>query len=103
MNIRTVRATANNLIEAMEIARRQNINVMVFELRKNDRENATKTAKRYNEEIDGLVKMLCTLYITCLDNYDKYSEELNERMRYVNNLRTSIWDAYDVIESEKTA
>lgn len=103
MNIRTVRATANNLIEAMEIARKQNINVMVFELRKNDRENATKTAKRYNEEIDGLVKMLCTLYITCLDNYDKYSEELNERMRYVNNLRTSIWDAYDVIEAEKTA
>lgn len=103
MNIRTVRATANNLIEAMEIARKQNINVMVFELRKNDRENATKTAKRYNEEIDGLVKMLCTLYITCLDNYDKYSEELNERMRYVNDLRTSIWDAYDVIESEKTA
>ena len=103
MNIRTVRATANNLIEAMEIARKQNINVMVFELRKNDCESATKTAKRYNEEIDGLVKMLCTLYITCLDNYDRYTEELNERMRYVNDLRTSIWDAEDVIEAEKTA
>ena len=103
MNIRTVRATANNMIEAMEIARKQNINVMVFELRKNDRESATKTAKRYNEEIDGLVKMLCTLYITCLDNYDRYTEELNERMRYVNDLRTSIWDAEDIIESERTA
>lgn len=103
MNIRTVRATANNLIEAMEIARKQNINVMVFELRKNDRESATKTAKRYNEEIDGLVKILCTLYITCLDNYDRYSKELEERMRYVNDLRTSIWDAYDVLEGERTA
>lgn len=103
MNIRTVRATANNLIEAMEIARKQNINVMVFELRKNDRESATKTAKRHNEEIDGLVKMLCTLYITCLDNYDRYSEELNKKMEYVNGLRTSIWDAYDIIEEEKTA
>ena len=103
MNIRTVRATANNMIEAMEIARRQNINVMVFELRKNDREGAIKTAKRYDEEIDGLVKMLCTLYITCLDNYDRYTEELNAKMDYVNNLRTSIWDAEDVIEAEKTA
>lgn len=103
MNIRTVRATANNMIEAMEIARKQNINVMVFELRKNDREGAIKTAKRYDEEIDGLVKMLCTLYITCLDNYDRYSKELNEKMEYVNHLRTSIWDAYDVIEAEKTA
>lgn len=102
MNIRTVRATTNNLIEAMEIARKQNINVMIFELRKNDRESATKTAKRYNEEIDGLVKMLCTLYITCLDNYDRYSDELNEKMDYVNNLRTSIWDAYDVLEAEQT-
>lgn len=100
MNIRTVRATANNLIEAMEIARKQNINVMVFELRKNDRESATKTAKRYNEEIDGLVKMLCTLYITCLDNYDRYSKELEERMTYVNNLRTSIWDAEDIINEQ---
>ena len=103
MNIRTVRTTTNNLIEAMEIARKQNINVMVFELRKNDRESAEKTAKRYNDEIDGLVKMLCTLYITCLDNYDRYSKELEEKMRYVNNLRTSIWDAYDVIEAEQTA
>ena len=103
MNIRTVRATTNNMIEAMKIARKQNINVMIFELRKNDRESATKTAKRYNEEIDGLVKMLCTLYITCLDNYDRYSEELNEKIDYVNNLRTSIWDAYDVIEAEQTA
>ena len=103
MNIRTVRATANNMIEAMEIARKQNINVMIFELRKSDRESATNTAKRYNEEIDGLVKMLCTLYITCLDNYDKYSKELEERMRYVNTLRTSVWDAYDMIESERTA
>ena len=103
MNIRTVRATANNLIEAMEIARKQNINVMIFELRKNDRESATKTAKRYNDEIDGLVKILCTLYITCLDNYDRYSKELEERMRYVNDLRTSIWDAYDAIEAEETA
>ena len=100
MNIRTVRATANNLIEAMEIARKQNINVMVFELRKNDRESATKTAKRYNEEIDGVVKMLCTLYITCLDNYDRYSKELEERMTYVNNLRTSIWDAEDIINEQ---
>ena len=103
MNIRTVRTTTNNLIEAMEIARKQNINVMVFELRKNDRESAEKTAKRYNDEIDGLVKMLCTLYITCLDNYDRYSKELEEKMRYVNNLRTSICDAYDVIEAEQTA
>ena len=103
MNIRTVRTTTNNLIEAMEIARKQNINVMVFELRKNDRESAEKTAKRYNDESDGLVKMLCTLYITCLDNYDRYSKELEEKMRYVNNLRTSIWDAYDVIEAEQTA
>lgn len=103
MNIRTVRATANNLIEAMEIARKQNINVMVFEIRKGERESATKTAKRYNEEIDGLVKILCTLYITCLDNYDRYNKELEERMAYVNTLRTSIWDAYDIIESERTA
>ena len=103
MNIRTVRATANNMIEAMEIARKQNINVMIFELKKNDREGATKTAKRYNEEIDGLVKMFCTLYITCLDNYDRYSKELDERMRYVNTLRTSIWDAEDIIEGERTA
>ena len=103
MNIRTVRATTNNMIEAMEIARKQTINVMIFEIKKNDRENATKTAKRYNEEIDGLVKILCTLYITCLDNYDRYSKELEERMAYVNTLRTSIWDAEDVIESERTA
>lgn len=100
MNIRTVRATANNLIEAMEIARKQTINVMVFELRKNDRESAIKTAKRYNEEIDGLVKMLCTLYITCLDNYDRYTNELNEKMDYANDLRTSIWDAEDIINAQ---
>lgn len=103
MNIRTVRATVNNLIEAMEIARKQNINVMVYELRNNNRESATKTAKRYNEELDGLTKMLCTLYITCLDNYERYSKELEEKMRYVNTLRTSVWDAEDKLEAEKTA
>lgn len=102
MNIRTVRTTSNNIITALEIASQQAVRVMKYEIEHDGHiKGAQQTADRMNKEIDGAVSILCTLYITVLDNNDKYGEELTEQLEKVNKLRVSAWDAMELVDSEK--
>lgn len=103
MNIRTIRATANNIITALEIASQQSVRVMKYMIKKDgNRTMAQDTADRMNEEIDGAVSLLCTLYITAVDgDAMKHNDELQEQLNKVNKLRVSVWDAIDLMEDEE--
>ena len=103
MNIRTIRATANNIITALEKANKQSVIVMKYMIRKDgNRTMAQDTADRHNKEIDGAVTLLCTLYITANDaDSFKYQEELEAQIKRVNDLRVSVWDAIDLLDDEE--
>lgn len=103
MNIRTIRATANNIITALEIANKQTVTVMKYMIKKDgNRTSAQNTADRMNEEIDGAVSLLCTLYITAVDGDTmKYNDELQKQIKKANDLRVSVWDAIDLMEDEE--
>lgn len=103
MNIRTIRATANNIITALEIANKQTLTVMKYMIKKDgNRTSAQNTADRMNEEIDGAVSLLCTFYITAVDgDAMKYNDELQKQIKKVNDLRVSVWDAIDLMEDEE--
>jgi len=102
MNIRTIRATANNLITALEIDRNQCIRVGKFEIKKfNDEEGAKATVKRHNEQCDALIRTLSMLYITAYDgkNINGMCDELEAQQMKVHNLRVDFWN--DVLYSEE--
>ena len=103
MNIRTIRATANNIITALEKANKQIIKVMKYEIEYDgNRSSAQRDADRHNAEIEGAVSILCTLYITANDaDSFKYQDELEAQIKRVNDLRVSVWDAIDLMEDEK--
>lgn len=103
MNIRTIRATANNIITALEIASQQSVRVMEYEIEHyKDTKEAHKTADRMNKEIDGAVTILCTLYITTVGgDVMKYNDELEAQIKKVNDLRVNVWDAIDLINDIK--
>lgn len=102
MNIRTIRATANNIITALEMANKQIINVMKYEIEHDgNRSAAQRDADRHNKEIEGAVAILCTLYITANDaDSFKYQDELEAQIKRANDLRVSVWDAIDLLDNE---
>lgn len=95
MKAQTIRTTANNLIEALELDRAQCIRVAQFEIQRMQNEDDAKaTVKRHNEQCDGMVKTLSMLYITAYDgkNLNKMCDELNAQMDRVYDLRVDFWD-----------
>lgn len=95
MNVKTIRTTANNLIEALRIDTEQAKRVAYYELtRFGTEEDAKATIKRHNERCDDMIRTLCMLYITVYDGSQvhKMSTELNEQMERVYALRLDFWD-----------
>lgn len=95
MKAQTIRTTANNLIEALELDRQQCIRVAKFEIqRMQNEEDAKDTIKRHNEHCDDMIRTLCMLYITAYDGkqINKMNEELNAQMERVYAMRVDFWD-----------
>ena len=95
MKVQTIRATANNLIEALKLNAEQAKRVAHYELtRFGTEEGAKDTIKRHNEHCDDMIRTLCMLYITAYDGNQvhKMNTELNEQMERVYALRLDFWD-----------
>lgn len=95
MKAQTIRTTANNLIEALELDTKQCVRVAKFEIQRMQNEDDAKaTIKRHNEHCDDMIRTLCMLYITAYDGkqIDKMNEELNNQMERVYALRLDFWD-----------
>lgn len=102
MKAQTIRATANNLITALETDRDQCVRVGQFEIKKfNSEEDAKATVKRHNEQCDALIRTLSMLYITAYDgkNINKMCDELTAQQNRVHGLRVDFWD--DVLYAEE--
>lgn len=95
MKAQTIRTTANNLIEALELDRQQCIRVAKFEIQKfNNEDDAKATVGRHNKQCDCMVQTLCLLYITAYDGkqVNKMSEELQSQLDKVYAMRVDFWD-----------
>lgn len=95
MNIKTVRTTANNLITALEIKRAQTENLLRYEVKHMYEEgHEIKTRINLVNDMDTECKEVChilsTLYITCLDNYEKYRQELDQMQDKAWTLRDGL-------------
>ncbi len=101
MKAQTIRTTANNLIEALQIDMEQAKRVAHYELtRFGTEEDAKATVKRYNEHCDDMIRTLSMLYITAYDGkqINKMGAELDEQMERVYALRLDFWN--DVLYAE---
>lgn len=80
MNIKTVRTTANNLITALEVKRAQTERLLKYEVEHmyeegHDIKTRISLVNGMEQECTEVMHILSTLYITCLDNYEKYTAE----------------------------
>lgn len=101
MKVQTIRATANNLIEALQLDMEQAKRVAHYELtRFGTEEDAKATVKRHNEHCDDMIRTLSMLYITAYDGkyINKMGRELDGQMERVYALRLDFWD--DVLYAE---
>lgn len=79
MNIKTVRATATNLMKALEAKHQQTINLLNFDNNRNDFEMKWMLLKDYYKKKMEVASMLSMLYITALStDYEKYTAEMEE-------------------------
>lgn len=101
MKVQTIRTTANNLIEALQLDTTQAKRVANYELKRFGTEDDAKaTIKRHNEHCDDTIRTLCMLYITAYDGkqINKMGEELDKQMERVYALRLDFWN--DVLYAE---
>ena len=101
MKAQTIRTTANNLIEALQLDMEQAKRVAHYELKRFGTEDDAKaTIKRHNEHCDDMIRTLCMLYITAYDGKQihKMGEELDAQTERVYALRLDYWD--DVVYAE---
>ena len=95
MKAQTIRTTANNLIEALQLDKQQCIRVAKFEIQKfNNEDDAKATVGRHNKQCDCMVQTLCMLYITAYDGrqVNKMSDELQSQLDKVYGMRVDFWD-----------
>lgn len=79
MNIREVRATAKNLMKALEAKHQQTINLLNYDNNKNDFEMKWILLKDYYKKKMEVASMLSMLYITAFNgDYKKYEAEMEE-------------------------
>ena len=95
MKAQTIRTTANNLIEALQLDKQQCIRVAKFEVQKfNNEDDAKATVGRHNKQCDCMVQTLCMLYITAYDGkqINKMGDELTAQQNRVYDLRLDFWN-----------
>jgi hypothetical protein len=95
MNIKTIRATANNLITALEFKRAQNERLLQYEVAHmyeegHDIKTRINLVNDMEKECKNAMSILSMLYITCNDNYEKYMDELNQKQDRVWALRDGL-------------
>ena len=101
MKAQTIRTTANNLIEALQLDMEQAKRVAHYELtRFGTEEDAKATIKRHNEKCDAMIYTLAMLYITAYDGkqINKMGDELTAQQNRVYDLRLDFLD--DVLYAE---
>ena len=95
MNIKTIRATANNLITALEFKRAQNERLLKYEVEHmyeegHDIKTRINLVNDMEKECKNAMSILSMLYITCNDNYEKYMDELTQKQDRVWELRDGL-------------
>lgn len=81
MDIRTIRATAKNLIRSLDLDKKTSLNVIRHEKNTDDNhERIQRTVKFHNEKCDHIAWFMSTLYITAYKGEfgEKVSNELDE-------------------------
>jgi hypothetical protein len=89
-NIRKVRNITKGLLETLELSREHTIEVLRIYQRREDEKSFNMSKELHNRQCSNVANILSTLYITCCDKSDKYTDELTEKQKLAYDLQLPI-------------